>query len=105
MSLFDTDKTDLLMFVLDRYDVRYKAGKVGWQKVRCLNDAMHKTGDKNPSASVHLGKGYYNCFACDMSGDGYQLLQELEGMTVKDVNSMTSLTPRKGQEDESEVWV
>jgi hypothetical protein len=86
-SLFNTDKEQLMLFVLDKYDVSYNATKVGWQKVRCFNEYGHSAGgDRNPSGSVNLGYGHYRCFACDMSGDGYAILRELEGWGVKQVN-------------------
>jgi len=85
-SLFNTDKEQLILFVLDKYDVRFNASKRGWQKVRCFNEYGHRTGDKNPSGSVHLGFGYYRCFACDLNGDGYAILRELEQWGVKQVN-------------------
>ena len=85
-SLFNTDKEQLMMYVLDKYDVRYNAGKQGWQKVRCFNEYGHTKGDKNPSGSVNLGYGHYRCFACELSGDGYEILRELESWGVKQVN-------------------
>ena len=85
-SLFNTDKELLMVFVLDKYDVRYNAGRMSWQKVRCFNEYGHRTGDKNPSGSVNLGFGHYRCFACDLSGDGYEILHTLEGWCVKQLN-------------------
>ena len=85
-SLFNTDKEQLIMFVMDKYDVKINPSRRGWQKVRCFNEYAHKGGDKNPSGSVHLGYGYYRCFACDLNGDGYHILRELEGWGVKQVN-------------------
>ena len=86
-SLFNTDKELLMMFVLDKYDVRYNASRSGWQKVRCFNEYGHSsTGDRNPSGSVNLGYGHYRCFACELSGDGYEILHTLEQWGVKQVN-------------------
>jgi len=85
-SLFNTNKELLMLFVLDKYDVRYNASRTGWQKVRCFNEYSHSTGDRHPSGSVNLAYGYYRCFACDMAGDGYAILRELEGWGVKQVN-------------------
>ena len=85
-SLFNTDKQALIEFVLDKYDVTYNPTREGWQKVRCLNEYGHTSGDKNPSASVNTGYGYYHCFACGISGDGYEILRELENWGVKQVN-------------------
>jgi len=85
-SLFNTDKEQLMTYVLDHYDVRYNPAKRGWQKVRCFNEVAHIGGDKNPSGSVSLDYGYYRCFACDLHGDGYEILRELEHWGVKQVN-------------------
>ena len=85
-SLFNTDKEALMLYVLDKYDVRFREAKRGWQKVSCFNDYGHRGGDKHPSGSVHLGYGYYRCFSCDLNGDGYAILNELEGWGVKQVN-------------------
>lgn len=86
-SLFNTDKEMLMLFVLDKYDVRYSASRSGWQKVRCFNEYGHGVrGDRNPSGSVNLAYGYYRCFACGLSGDGYEILRELEQWGVKQVN-------------------
>ena len=93
-SLFNTDKEELIKFVLDRYDVRYNTSRGGWQKVRCFNESGHAGGDKNPSGSVHLEWGHYRCFSCDLAGDGYHLLRELEGWGVKQVNDAFGGTPQ-----------
>ena len=85
-SLFNTDKEMLILWVLDYYNVKFREAKRGWQKVSCFNEYAHATGDKNPSGSVHLGYGYYRCFSCEMAGDGYAILRELEGWGVKQVN-------------------
>jgi len=85
-SLFNTDKELLMLYVMDKYDVKVNAGRAGWQKVRCFNEVGHVHGDKNPSGSVNLGYGYYRCFSCDLVGDGYAILRELEGWGVKQVN-------------------
>ena len=85
-SLFNTDKEVLILWVLDYYGVKFREAKRGWQKVSCFNEAGHRGGDKNPSGSVHLGYGYYRCFGCELNGDGYAILRELEGWGVKQVN-------------------
>jgi DNA primase len=52
----------------------------GWRKMRCINEAGHARGDRNPSASVNPTTGRYTCFACGLSGDAYDLLMQLEGI-------------------------
>lgn len=102
MSLFQTDKTKLMMFVLDKYNVQYNPSKYRWQKVRCFNEYGHKLGDRNPSASVSLEYGYYQCHACEMEGDGYSILRKMEGWDVKKVNDAFGGEPIDEDED---VWI
>ncbi len=103
MSLFDTDKRRLMEFVLDRYQVRYHPTKSRWQKVHCFNEEGHKLGDRNPSASVNLDWGYYHCFACEMEGDGYDIMKRLEGWDVKQVNDAFGGEPVA--EVEKDIWI
>lgn len=100
MSLFSTDKSELIMWVMDHYGVRYRESKRGWQKVSCF---LHR--DRNPSASLNIGTGYYHCFSCQKAGDGYELLHDLEGWDVKKVNEVVKLEPERDDIDESDVWV
>ena len=95
MSLFQTDKTKLIMFILDRYQTRYNHRRYTWQKIRCINQAAHPRGDRNPSASVSLEFGYYRCHACSLEGDGYDVLRQLEGLDVKQVNQLFGGEPVK----------
>lgn len=83
-SPFRCDKTELLRRVLNRYDVQLRP-RLGWQPVSCINRGWHARGDKNPSASAHLGYGRYTCHACGLHGDGFQLMLELENMQAKEV--------------------
>lgn len=100
-SPFSRDKAALLAAVLDRYGVRYRHTATGNQKVRCLNKSAHPGGDRNPSASVRLGAGLYNCFACGLSGDGYDIMLEIEGMKATQVNE--ALKP--GVVKEESDWI
>ena len=102
-SLFNTDKTELILYVLDKYDVTYRSNRVGWQKVRCFNPYAHPRGDKNPSGSVNTEHGYYKCFSCDLKGDGYEILKTLEGWNVKQVNEAFGGNPVN--ENEIETWI
>ena len=100
-SIFSRDKTALLEAILERYDVRFRSTVNGNQKVRCLNRAAHPNGDRNPSASVNLGRGLYHCFACGLSGDGYDILYELEGLKAAAVNELL----RPGVVKEESEWL
>lgn len=101
--MFSTDKTELAMWILDHYNVRYSPARTGWQKIRCFNEAGHRHGDRNPSASVNIGEGAFKCHSCLMKGDGYAVLQQLEGWDVKKVNDAFGGVPMNT--DESDVWL
>lgn len=51
----------------------------GWQPVQC---GFHD--DRTASASVSPDAGKFHCFACDFSGDVYDILQKAEGMTYRE---------------------
>jgi len=100
-SAFNVDKGDLMERVLDRYQVRYNRSNTRWQKVSCLNDAMHAHGDRNPSASVNITEGKYKCFGCDLYGDAFDIMLELEQTKAPDVLKALDM---KAGESESE-WL
>lgn len=75
------DKSELLELVMDRYDVRFHPSRNGWQSVRCPNVDAHSRGDSNPSARISMQYGVFVCHGCGLSGDGYTLLMEIEGLT------------------------
>jgi len=103
MSLFATDKTQLILWVLDHYQVKYNPNKYSNQKISCLNYYAHPHGDRNPSASVSLEKGMYHCFACGTSGDGYSIMKAVEGWGVKQVNE--AFGGELVNEVEGDVWI
>ena len=98
-SVFNIDKAQLMELILDRYDTGYRRTGSGWQKIRCINEAGHAMGDRHPSASVHLEYGYYQCFACGLRGDGFDLMLELEGVKAKDVLDSLHLEPGKEESE------
>jgi len=82
-SLFDVDKGDLMRNVLDFLNIKYRREFRGWQKVRCPSE-YHRHGDRNPSASVNVPVGQYHCHACELKGDGFDLMHKVEGLLAKD---------------------
>jgi hypothetical protein len=58
--------------LLDHYDVVYKPNKTR-QKVLC---PIHE--ERVPSCSIDLDEGWFNCHACDIAGDGWNLIMEKE---------------------------
>ena len=77
------DKPDLMLKVLDRYDVRYETSRHGWQSVRCPNELAHSHSDENPSCRLNLTLGLMRCMGCDLNGDGYNVIMAIEGVDFK----------------------
>jgi len=82
-SPFEVDKGDLMRNVLDFLNIKYRREFRGWQKVRCPSE-YHRHGDRNPSASVNVPVGQYHCHACELKGDGFDLMHKVEGLLAKD---------------------
>ncbi len=101
--MFDIDKGELLIQVLDRHDVRYNRGRTGWQPVRCLNLAAHAHGDRTPSGSVNLVLGKYRCWACDLRGDGFDIMLEVEGLKAREALEALEMKTTPGQREET--WI
>ncbi len=99
MRFEDQDKTELLIKVLERHDVRYKPGFIGWQPVRCLNKEFHSHGDRTPSGSVNLSYGKYQCWACDLRGDAFDLMLELEGLKAKEAMEALEVSAEIGSKE------
>jgi len=84
VSVFDVDKSQLLVQVLHRYGytVHYRSG---WYAISCPIKHAHAHGDQNKSASVSVATGYINCHGCGFTGDGFDIMRELEGWDAKQV--------------------
>ena len=93
-----TDKPEMLMQVLDQYDVDFKQHQCWWQSVRGKKGGAHTRGDENPSARVNLTIGMIACMACDLSGDAYTLLMVVEGIDFKEAADRIG-SPNKTEED------
>lgn len=78
------DKGELLRKYLEGREARIPSG-FGWRKMRCINPEHQ---DRNPSASVNLQKGRYNCFACGLSGDVFDLAHTLDGLTYREASAI-----------------
>jgi len=103
MTFFDTDKPALIEAVLEYLGVRYRRERRGWQKVRCFGPA-HARGDRNPSASVSLSEGRYKCFACEMEGDGFDLMLKAEGLMAPEAMAALGMVPGT-KKKEVEDWI
>ena len=75
-----SDKPELMMQLLDRYEVDYHPHRSGWQSVSCPNEFAHARGDVNPSARLNATLGLLRCMGCDVNGDAYNLVMAIDGV-------------------------
>ena len=66
--------------VATHYTVRVRRAQGAQWQAHCFNDSAHAHGDRNPSLS--LGTTHFQCFAaqCDIHGDVFDLIAQLEGL-------------------------
>jgi hypothetical protein len=95
------DKSELMIGVLDRYDVRFQAHQSGWQTVRCLNEYGHARGDENPSARLNVTLGLFFCNGCGINGDAYNVVMVVENVDFK---ASLDLVGREAKKEESD-WL
>jgi DNA primase len=63
-----------------------------WLKVKCC---FHD--DSHASAAVNSGLNRFNCFACGVKGDTYDIIQEQEGLSfVEAVEFAQRISPESG---------
>jgi hypothetical protein len=93
------DKPELLLTVLDRYDVRFSQHRSGWQSVRCPNEFGHAHADQNPSARLNLTLGLIRCMGCDLNGDAYTLVMAVEGIPFREAADQIGSPTTKKEED------
>ncbi len=93
MGVFDQDKTELLLRVLDHLGAQVPT-RQGWTSVHCINPGHP---DRSKSGSVNIGRGYFHCHACGLSGDGFDILQDIEGLNAKQV--LETLGLKEGEEE------
>lgn len=101
MTLFDCDKSTLMERVLERHGAMVPT-RLGWAPLQCINGEAHSHGDKDKSASVNMQHGYYNCHACGLKGDGWDLMFQLEGLDVKQARSALGYEQGTGTGSDSE---
>lgn len=100
---FGQDKGELLANYLEERGVHFHRGRLGWQKVRCFG-VGHLYGDRNPSASVNLTRGYYRCFGCGLHGDVFDLIQAEKGVDFKTAKTMMGADKPKKKGNEP-TWI
>jgi hypothetical protein len=93
------DKGELMIGVLERYDVRYADHRSGWQSVRCPNEYGHAHGDENPSARLNLTLGLMTCMGCDLNGDGYNVVMSIENVGFKEALELAGKVEREEESD------
>ena len=71
----DVDRSELLRAVLNHYGFQRIPEYGGNRSILC---ALH--GDTHQSGSVNIDAGLYNCFVCDIAGDGYTIIMAQEGV-------------------------
>lgn len=66
--------------VATHYNVRIRRAQGTQWQAHCFNHQAHAHGDRNPSLS--LGPTHFQCFAaqCDIHGDVFDLIAQLEGL-------------------------
>lgn len=64
--------------VVEHYGSRVVYGRGDWLKCTC---PLHYHEDLSPSASINPDLGKFNCWACDVRGDGIDLVQINEGLS------------------------
>jgi hypothetical protein len=94
-------KGELLRSYLEARGLQLREFATGWQKVSCINKVAHPRGDRNPSASVNLTSGYYKCFACDMSGDVFDLYMQETGVDFRTAQTTLGGVAHR----EEETWL
>lgn len=62
-------------------------GWSGWTPTMC---PFHD--DRNPSASVNVEKGRFNCHGCGVSGDIFDIVQTTEGLDFKEAGKWIAET-------------
>ncbi|PKN12443.1 MAG: hypothetical protein CVU69_08150 [Deltaproteobacteria bacterium HGW-Deltaproteobacteria-4] len=73
-----------------------KSAAKGKLIARCLNPERHNNGDANPSMLLFTDNGSFNCQACGLRGDIFDLYGHIHGMDFKD--SLHSLAAKAGIE-------
>lgn len=96
MSTFDVDKSEYMAQFLRRHGMPVN-WRSGWYAVSCPNKNAHTHGDKNKSASVHMGAGVLNCHGCGVRGDAFDWMKEIENVDAKEVRDIFGGTYNKPQ--------
>lgn len=77
-----TDKPSIKL-VLESYGFESIPTGDRWYKVKC---AFH--GERNASASVQPSENRFRCFACGISGDSFDIIQEQEGVSFLEARKL-----------------
>lgn len=96
MGVYDVDKPQLMADVLRRHGANVH-WRQGWQSISCPVKHKHMHGDKNKSASLNMSSGYLNCHGCGFTGDGFDLMLELEGTDAEEVRRIFNTAEEHSQ--------
>lgn len=87
---------DRLKDVLDIGAVLYYYGAdrvpngSGWNKMRCIH------GERNPSATINLDEGAFNCFSCGLKGDAIAIIRKMDDCSfIAACNKYEEITGQK----------
>jgi DNA primase len=95
-------KGELLKKHLEERGVQLR-DREGWQKIRCAYPERHPRGDRVPSATVNLGRGWYRCWSCGLEGSVYDIVMKVEGLTY--AQALTSLGGVRKPAKVEETWL
>ena len=98
--MWNVDKTELMAAVFDHFG-KVMPYRAGWAAVNCISPDH---SDSHASASVNANKGRYNCHACGLSGDGFDVMLETEGMKASKVLVTLGVAEGSKKEEENE-WL
>ena len=87
------DNKHSIIPILEHYGLIAPQGSGNrWLKVKCC---FHD--DRNASAAVNIDLKRFNCFACGVKGDTYDIIQEQEGLSfVEAVEFAQRISPESG---------
>lgn len=91
-NVAELDDAEALEIVFEHYDLRWPGGYGN----KVINCPVHD--DRHASASVNTSSGLWQCFACQASGDAYNLIMQREGVVFNDaVTILRELADKNGR--------
>ena len=104
MKYADYPKPELMEKVIDYVGAHVRPIQ-GWQSVHCFNSMAHSQNDKRASASINISIGRYKCHACDLSGDGWDIMKTVYDMGFKQAAQALGIEAGYTPVPEEETWI